>query len=163
MAYYYKQMLSTIFYFFPVLLLFFISLSGNSIIDFNLFSINILYIFVYFWVLRQPGRLGYGFIFLAGIITDVVSGFPLGINSLSLLIISSVAAYVRTVTVRITLLNDWISFVPALVFANLFYFLSLYFSNYTIYYYYLFLNSIFTFGFYPILWSIFSLILSWSK
>ena len=159
MVYTYKQIKFGFFEFLPLLLLFFISLNGNSIIDLKLFSINIHYILVYYWVLRQPQSLGYGFIFLSGIISDVVFGFPLGVNALSLLIIAAVAAYVRVVTVRITLINDWISFIPALLLANFIYFLSLYFSNYSIDYLYLFKNSIFTFIFYPILWGTFSLIL----
>ena len=160
MAYTYKQIKFRFFEFLPLLLLFFISLNGNSIIDLKLFSINIHYILVYYWVLRQPQSLGYGFIFLSGIISDVVFGFPLGVNALSLLIIAGVAAYVRVVTVRITLINDWISFIPALLLANFIYFLSLYFSNYSIDYLYLFKNSIFTFIFYPFLWLIFGILIN---
>ena len=163
MAYIYKQIKYKFLGLLPILLLFFISLSGNSIIDLKFFSINVHYILVYYWVLRKPRNLGYGYIFLSGIISDVVFGFPLGINALSLLIIASVAAYVRVVTVRVTLVNDWISFIPALLFANFIYFFSLYFSNYSIDYLYLFKNSIFTFVFYPILWVIFSMMLNLSK
>ena len=158
MAYFYKQIKYKFFDLLPLLLLFFISLNGNSIIDLKYFSINIHYILVYYWVLKQPQILGYGFIFLSGIISDVVFGFPLGINALSLLIIAATAAYVRVVTVRITLLNDWISFIPALLIANFVYFLSLYFSNYSIDYLSLLNNSVFTFIFYPVLWGAFSLI-----
>ena len=147
----------------PLVLLFFISLNGSSIINIKFFSVNIHYILVYYWVLRQPQSLGYGFIFLSGIISDVVLGFPIGINALSLLFIAGVAAYVRVVTVRITLVNDWISFIPALLFANFVYFTSLYFSNYSVEYIYLLKNSIFTFIFYPILWGLFSLILNLIK
>ena len=163
MAYVYKQVKYKFFGLLPLLLLFFISLSGNSILDLKFFSVNIHYILVYFWILRQPRILGYGFIFLSGIISDVVFGFPFGVNSLSLLIIAAVAAYVRVVTVRVTLLNDWISFIPAILFANFIYFFSLYFSNYSIDYLNLFVNSVFTFIFYPILWVFFSLILNLSK
>ena len=147
----------------PLALLFFISLNGSSIINIKFFSVNIHYILVYYWVLRQPQSLGYGFIFLSGIISDVVLGFPIGINALSLLFVAGVAAYVRVVTVRITLVNDWISFIPALLFANFVYFTSLYFSNYSVEYIYLLKNSIFTFIFYPILWGLFSLILNLIK
>ena len=163
MAYIYKQIRFKFFELLPLLLLFFISLNGNSTIDLKYFSINAHYILVYYWVLRKPQMLGYGFIFLSGIINDVVFGLPLGVNALSLLIIAAVAAYVRVVTVRITLVTDWISFVPALLFANFIYFFSLYFSSYSIDYLYLFTNSIFTFIFYPILWVIFSLILNLTK
>ena len=163
MAYFYKQIKFRFFELLPLLLLFFISLNGNSIIDLKYFSISVHYILVYYWVLRQPQALGYGFIFLSGIISDVVFGFPLGINALSLLIIAAVASYVRVVTVRITLINDWISFIPALLIANLVYFLSLYYSSYSIDYLFLFTNSVFTFIFYPVLWGIFSLILNLRK
>ena len=163
MVYTYKQIKFGFFEFLPLLLLFFISLNGNSIIDLKLFSINIHYILVYYWVLRQPQSLGYGFIFLSGIISDVVFGFPLGVNALSLLIIAAVAAYVRVVTVRITLRNDWISFIPALLFANLVYFFSLYFSDLSVDYLYLFKNSVFTFICYPVLWGLFSLIANLTK
>ena len=159
MLFVYKHAKYKFFELLPILLLFFISLSGNSIVDLKYFSINVHYILVYYWVLRKPQMLGYGFIFLSRIINDVVFGLPLGVNALSLLVIAGVAAYVRVVTVRITLINDWISFIPALLIANFVYFLSLYFSNYSIEYLLLFKNSVFTFIFYPVLWGIFSLIL----
>ena len=142
----------------PILILFIISLNGSSVINIKFFSVNIHYILVYYWILRHPQSLGLGLIFLSGIISDVVLGFPLGINALSLLIVAGVASYVRVVTVRITLVNDWISFVPALLFANLIYFISLHYSGYSIDYLYLLKNSIFTFIFYPVLWGFFTVI-----
>ena len=163
MAYIYKQAKFKFFELSPLLILFYISLNGSSIIDLKYFSINVHYILVYYWVLRKPQMLGYGFIFLSGIINDVVFGLPLGVNALSLLIIAAVAAYARVVTVRITLISDWISFIPALLIANFIYFLSLYFSDYSVNYLFLFKNSVFTFIFYPVLWVIFSLILNLTK
>ena len=163
MAYIYKQLKFRFFELLPIIFLFFISLNGNSLVDLKFFTINIHYILVYFWVLRRPESLGYGFIFLSGLITDVVYGLPLGINALTMLTIAAVATYVRVVTVRITLVNDWISFIPAILIANFIYFLSLYFSDYTIDYLFLFKNSIFTFIFYPVLWSLFSIILNITK
>ena len=140
----------------PLILLLFISLNGMSIIDLNFFSVNIHFILVYYFVLRKPDLLGNGFIFLSGIITDVVHGFPIGSNALSLLIIAGSASYIRVVTVRITLINDWLSFIPALLITNFTYFLTLVFSDYTISYLYLLQSSIFTFFFYPVLWIVFS-------
>tara|TARA_B100000427_G_scaffold246462_1_gene209497 strand:- start:51 stop:545 length:495 start_codon:yes stop_codon:yes gene_type:complete len=163
MAYLYKQIKFKFFELIPLLVLFYISLNGNSIIDIKFFSINVHYILVYYWVLRKPQMLGYGFIFLSGIINDVVLGLPLGLNALSLLVIAAVAAYVRVVTVRVTLINDWISFIPALLIANFIYFLSLYLSDYSVDYLFLLKNSVFTFIFYPVLWIIFSLILNLTK
>ena len=163
MAFHVKELKFKFFEILPLLLLFFISLNGSSIISVKFFSVNIHYILIYYWVLRQPQSLGYGFIFLSGIISDFVLGFPLGVNALSLLFVAGVAAYIRVVTVRMTLLNDWISFIPALLFANFIYFTSLYISDYSVDYLYLLKNSIFTFIFYPVLWGLFSLILSLTK
>lgn len=163
MSYIFREAKFKILSFFPLFLLFFVSLNGKAIVDFKFFSINILYIVVYFWVLRKPESLGYGFIFLAGIISDVIIGFPLGINALTLLVIAGSAAYVRVLTVRVTLLTDWISFIPALLLANFIYFISLYFLNYEVDYFYLLTNSIFTFIFYPVLWGVFSIILNLYK
>ena len=147
----------------PLIILFFISFNGNSVFDFKFLSINIHYILIYFWVLRLPQVLGYGFIFLSGIITDVVFGLPIGVTALSLLIVAAVAAYVRVVTVRISLINDWISFIPALLAANFIYFFSLYFSDYSVDFLYLLTNSVFTFVCYPILWGIFTILINFMK
>ena len=163
MSYTIKQIRLKFFELVPIFLLFFITLNGKSIIDFKILSINVHYILIYYWVLRQPQALGYGFIFLSGIISDVVFGLPIGVSALALLAVAAVAAYVRVVTVRISLVNDWISFIPALLLANFIYFMSLYFSNYSIDYLYLFKNSIFTFIFYPILWLLFTALLKLMK
>ena len=163
MPYTIKQIRLKFFEFVPIFLLFFITLNGKSVIDFKILSINVHYILIYYWVLRQPQALGYGFIFLSGIITDVVFGLPIGVSALALLTVAAVAAYVRVVTVRISLVNDWISFIPALLLANFIYFMSLYFSNYSIDYLYLFKNSVFTFIFYPILWLLFTALLKLMK
>jgi len=163
MVYSFKEMKFKFLELIPLFLLFFISLNGNSVIDFKFFSINVHYILIYYWVLKQPQALGYGFIFLSGIITDVVFGLPIGISSLTLLVIASVAAYVRVVTVRPSLLYDWMSFIPALLIANFIYFIALHFSNYSIDYLYLFKNSIFTIIFYPLLWLIFGLLVNFTK
>ena len=139
----------------PLILLIYISLTGNTIINFKFFAVNINYIFIYFWVLKNPKILGYGFIFLSGIFTDVIFGLPIGISALTLLVISLAAAYLRAVTVRPSLFFDWISFIPTLLIANFIYFISLYFLNYSIDYLNLIKDSAFTFAFYPIFWIIF--------
>ena len=144
----------------PLILLFFISLNGNSIIDFKYFSINIHYILVYYWVLKRPQSLGYGFIFISGIISDVIFGLPLGVTPLTLMVLAATATYISLVTVRATLLTDWVSFIFALLISNFVYFIALYFSNYTIDYLYLFKNSISTFIFYPVLWVLFRMLLN---
>tara|TARA_Y100000590_G_scaffold54701_1_gene57148 strand:+ start:2007 stop:2501 length:495 start_codon:yes stop_codon:yes gene_type:complete len=158
MALFYKQIRFIFFDYLPIIFLFLVALSGNSIIDLKYISINIHYILVYYWVLRHPDLMGYGFIFLSGIIGDVIYGYPLGVLALTLLIVASVAAYARVVTVRMTLINDWITFIPALLVANFAYFIALYFSDFSIDYLLIFKNSVFTLVFYPALWVFFALI-----
>ena len=158
MAYALKNIRIKFFEILPIIFLFFISFNGNSIIDLNFFSISLHYIIVYYWVLRQPGTLGYGFIFIAGIITDVILGLPMGISSLSYLAIATLAAYTRIVTVRISLLTDWFTFVPALLTANFTYFLVLYFNDMPVNYLSLLLGALFTFLLYPFLWFIFEIL-----
>jgi len=163
MAFLFKQIKFRFFELIPLILLFVIALNGISIIDLNFFSVNVQSILIYYWVLRLPQAMGYGYIFISGIITDVVFGLPLGASSLGLLLIAAVAAYVRMVTVNISLINDWISFIPALLISNFIYFIALYLSGYSIDYLYLFKNSIFTFAFYPVLWGFFSLLINLMK
>ena len=163
MAYLIKQVKTRFLELTPLLILFYISLTGNSVIDFKFLSLNVHYILIYYWVLRRSQLLGYGFIFISGIITDVVFGLPIGVTPLNLLVVAAVAAYVRVVTVRISLINDWISFIPALLAANFIYFFSLYFSDYSVDYLYLLTNSVFTFVCYPILWGIFTILINFMK
>ena len=163
MSFSFKQAKLKFFELIPLFLLFFISLDGSSVIDVKFFSFNLHYIIIYYWVLKQPQILGYGFIFLSGIITDVVFGLPIGVSALTLLFIAGLAVYIRSVTVRASLFSDWLAFIPVLLIANFIYSMTLYFSNYTIDYFYLLKNSVFTFAFYPALWIIFEILLNFIK
>ena len=92
-----------LFSYFPTLILF---LSVFNEHDFNYlrieyFSFNFAYILIFYWTLRSPNHLGYIPIFLAGIINDVIIGIPVGISSLSYLLICSVTAYIRNITISI--------------------------------------------------------------
>ena len=74
----------------PLILLYYLSISevdSNLEKLFEVFSINLQIIIIYFWVIKRPSLMGTGHIFLAGFINDVVMGFPLGISSLSYLIV----------------------------------------------------------------------------
>ena len=160
MAAIYKHFVLKILQLLPLLLLFLVCLKDDSLFHlkfFDFFSFNFQYIIIYYWVLKKPQILGYGFIFLAGIITDVILGLPIGISSLSFLTIALVAAYIRIVTVKITLLIDWLTFIPALLAANLIYFLVLYFNDSSINYFDLLTTSISTFVIYPFAWALFEI------
>ena len=49
---------------------------------------------------------------------DSVLGFPIGISSLTYLIICGFAAYLRNITLRPHLLKDWLYFLFTILFAN---------------------------------------------
>jgi cell shape-determining protein MreD len=102
--------------------------------------------------------MGTGHIFVAGLINDVVMGFPLGISSLSYLVICFFSNYVRNKSVNTTIASDWITFFIALIFANLLFFSLLnIFSDMIISYSKIGYNTFFTLFLFPIFWLIFSL------
>ena len=161
MAILFKNLKFQIIGLFPLFLLFFISLNNFSVIElknFKFFFINFQYIIIYYWVLKKPRTLGYGFIFLAGISTDIVLGFPMAISSLTFLSIAAVAAYLRVVTVSVKLLTDWIVFLPTLFFSQIIYLIIIYFLDMEINTINLFINLVITFFLYPICWLFFEFI-----
>ena len=96
--------------------------------------------------------------FLCGLINDVVLSLNLGISPLSYLFVSLVAAYIRTATVRSTLISDWFTFVIAIMGGNFITFILIKnFSNVGVNYTDFFYNSLFTFILYPAFWGIFEL------
>jgi len=124
----------------------------------KIFSFNIQFIIIYYWILRDPSILGYGFVFLCGIINDVILSLPLGTSALSYLFVSLVAAYVRNATVRSTLFTDWFTFVIAILVGNFItYFLLKKFTVMKVEYDSMFFNSLFTFILYPAFWGLFEL------
>jgi rod shape-determining protein MreD len=92
----------------PLIILFF---SVFNEFDFNFlnldyFAFNFVHLLIFFWTLINPDRLGYLAIFLAGIINDVVIGIPIGISSLCYLILCSVTAYIRNITLSPNFITD---------------------------------------------------------
>ena len=144
----------------PIMLLYYLCVSEvDSHFEryFEILSFNIQLIIIYFWCLKRPELLGNGHIFFAGLINDVVMGFPLGISSLSYLIISFIAAYVKNMTVNTSITTEWFTFFLAIFFSNLTF--SILMSNFTeveiniidVSY-----NTFFTFIFFPFFWFFFN-------
>ena len=144
----------------PLLLLVYICISEfhTQFYYWDIFSFNLQFIIIYYWILRDPDILGYGFIFLCGLANDVVLSLPLGSSALSYLFVSLVAAYVRNATVRTSLFTDWFTFVIAILIGNfIYFFLMNNFANIEMQYISLFYNSLFTFILYPVFWGLFEL------
>ena len=147
-----------LFSYFPTLILF---LSVFNEHDFNYlkieyFSFNFVYILIFYWTLRSPKQLGYISIFLAGIINDVIIGLPIGISSLCYLLICSVTAYIRNITLIYNFMNDWIAILITLLLINSIQILILDFIfNHNPDYLSYLINSGFTFILYPLFYFIF--------
>ena len=148
-----------LFSYFPTLMLFF---SVFNEYDFNYlkieyFSFNFVYILIFYWTLRNPNYLGYIPIFLAGIINDVIIGIPIGISSFCYLLICSVTAYIRNITLSANFINDWLSILFTILLINSIQILILDFIfSYNLDYLSYLINSGFTFILYPLFYLIFN-------
>jgi len=140
----------------PLILLF---VSVFNEIDLNyleLFSLNFPFILIFYWSLRKTELMGYGFIFLAGLINDIVTGFPIGVSSFNYLLICGFAAYLRTITLRPSMVKDWFFFLFTILVVNsLSYSVLNIFFNIDLNYKNLFFNIFFTFIFYIIFANLF--------
>ena len=109
----------------PLILLYYLCISEvdtNLEKMFEIFTLNFQIILIYFWVLKRPEIMANGHIFFAGLINDVVMGFPLGISSFSYLIIIFVGTYVRNKSVNTTIASDWFTFFIAMILSNILFF-----------------------------------------
>ena len=143
----------------PLIILFFSVFNefDFNYLDLDYFKFNFVHLLIFFWTLRNPDHLGYFAIFLAGIINDVVVGIPIGISSLCYLILCSVTAYIRNITLTPNFIKDWISLLFTILLINsiqviildLVFLIKVDYTNYLI-------NSGFTFLFYPIFFLFFN-------
>ena len=158
--YYLRTIKEKIFTSLPIIFLYYFSFyhfQTPEVGKINLFAFNFPMILIYFYVLKFPDNLGFGNIFLAGLINDTVLGIPLGTTSLSYLTLSLFTTYIRNATLRSVLTAEWFTFIPALFFSNLVYLIIINnFSNVSFYYIELLQNTFFTFLFFPIFHYIFS-------
>jgi len=142
----------------PILLLL---ISVLNEFDFNYlelkyFSFNFPFVLIFYWSLKKPESLGYGLIFIAGLINDVVTGFPIGISSLAYLFICGSAAYFKNITLNPSLFKDWMFFLATiLVVKTMLYSSLVLFFSFSLNYNDLIVNLIFTFLLYIICANIF--------
>ena len=110
------------------------------------------FILVFYWSLKKNDSLAYGFIFIAGLFNDAVNGLPIGLSSLSYLLVCGFAAYLRNITLRPDLFKDWLFFLMTICVTNsLIYFLIVVFFKINLNYLDYIFNIVFTFLFYIII------------
>ena len=142
----------------PILILY---ISVLNEFDFNYlnleyFSFNFPFILIFFFTLKDFKHFDYILVFIAGLFNDTVVGLPLGISSLSYMLICIATAYLRNITIRPNPMKDWFYFLFIISLLNslnysiltLFFSFDLILMNYLV-------NTFFTFLFYIIFVSIF--------
>ena len=152
-----KNLLYKLYTWLPILALF-ISVFNEfdlNYLNIDYFSFNFPFILIFYFALKAYQRFDYFLVFLAGLFNDTVVGLPLGISSLSYILICIFATYLRNITISPNLIKDWfyflfiISLINSINFSILFLFFS-YELDITLF----IVNNFFTFLFY-IIFSIF--------
>tara|TARA_Y100000741_G_C18175053_1_gene526942 strand:+ start:127 stop:633 length:507 start_codon:yes stop_codon:yes gene_type:complete len=149
--FYKKNFIYRIYVWLPIIFLFISVLNefDFNYLDIEYFSFNFPFILIFYFTLKENLHFDYFLVFIAGIINDVVTGFPLGISSLSYVLICLFASYLRNITIRPNLIKDWfyflfvISLINSINYSVLFFFFS--FELDIMFYV---INNLFTFLFY---------------
>ncbi len=143
---------------FPLIFLF---VSVLNEFDFNYlnldyFSFNFPFILIFFFTLKEFKNFDYLLVFIAGLINDTVVGLPLGLSSLSYMLICIATTYFRNITIRPNQIKDWFYFLFIISLLNSINYsvLTLFFSYKLVLMNYL-VNTFFTFLFYIIFVSLF--------
>ena len=132
----------------------FIELDLNYL-NMDYFSFNFPFILIFYFALKEYQRFDYFLVFIAGLVNDTVVGLPLGLSSLSYILICIFATYLRNITISPNLIKDWfyflfiISLINSINYSVLFLFFS-YELDITLF----IVNNFFTFVFY-IVFSVF--------
>ena len=152
-----KNLLYKIYIWLPILALF-ISVFNEfdlNYLNIDYFSFNFPFILIFYFALKEYQRFDYFLVFLAGLFNDTVVGLPLGLSSLSYILICIFATYLRNITISPNLIKDWfyflfiISLINSINYSVLFLFFS-YELDITLF----IVNNFFTFVFY-IVFSVF--------
>ncbi len=137
----------------PIIFLF---ISVLNEFDFNymnidFFSFNFPFILIFYFSLKEYNHFDYLLVFLAGLINDTVVGLPLGLSSLSYVMICIFASYLRNLTIRPNLIKDWFYFLFTISLINsLSYSILFLFFSYDLDIMFYVINNLFTFLFYII-------------
>ena len=139
----------------------FLLISVLNEFDFNYlnldyFSFNFPFILIFFFTLKEFKNFDYLLVFFAGLINDTVIGLPLGISSLSYILICISTSYFRNITIRPNPIRDWFYFLFIISLLNSINYsiLTLFFTYNLVLMSYL-VNTLFTFLFYIIFVSVF--------
>ena len=110
--FYKRNFIYKIYVWLPIIVLFISVLNefDFNYLDIEYFSFNFPFILIFYFTLKDNLHFDYFLVFIAGLINDVVIGFPLGISSLSYVLICSFSSYLRNITIRPNIIKDWFYF-----------------------------------------------------
>ena len=144
--------------FLPIIVLFISVLNEFDLnyLKLEYFSFNFPFILIFFFTLKDFKNFDYLLVFIAGLINDTVVGLPLGVSSLSYVLICIATSYFRNITIRPNPIKDWFYFLFVISLLNSINYsiLTLFFSFDLLLFNYL-VNTFFTFSFYIIFVTIF--------
>jgi rod shape-determining protein MreD len=125
-------------------------------LNLDYFSFNFPFILIFFFTLKDFRNFDYFLVFISGLINDTVVGLPLGISSMSYILICIATSYFRNITIRPNPIKDWFYFlfIVSLINSINYTVLILFFSFNLVLVSYI-INTFFTFLFYIIFASIF--------
>ena len=142
----------------PIIILYISVLNEFDLNYLNLdyFSFNFPFILIFFFTLKDFKNFDYLLVFIAGLFNDTVVGLPLGISSLSYILICIATSYFRNITIRPSPIKDWFYFlfIVSLINSIIYSVLTLFFSFNLVLMNYL-VNTFFTFLFYIVFIPIF--------
>jgi rod shape-determining protein MreD len=135
----------------PIIILF---VSVFNEFDFNYlnieyFSFNFPFVLIFYFALKEYFNFDYFLVFLAGLVNDTVVGLPLGLSSLSYILVCIFATYLRNMTIRPHLIKDWFYFLFVISLINSINYSVLFlFFSYDLDILFYVINNLFTFLFY---------------
>ena len=146
-----KGFLSKFYSWLPIIVLYLSVLNefDMNYLNLDFFSFNFPFILIFYFTLKDFKNFDYLLVFFAGLINDTVVGLPLGISSLSFMIICIATSYFRNITIRPNQAKDWFYFLFIIILVNSLNYsiLTLFFSYNLILWGYM-VNIFFTFIFY---------------
>ena len=146
-----KNYLYKLYSWLPIIILFISVLNEFDLnyFDIKYFTFNFPFILIFYFALKEYTHFDYLLVFFAGLINDIVIGLPLGLSSLSFILICIFASYLRNITIRPHLIKDWFYFLFIISLINsLSYTILFLFFSYDLDYVFYLINNFFTFLFY---------------
>ena len=146
-----KNFIYKIYTWLPIIILYVSVLNEFDLnyLNIDYFSFNFPFLLIFYFALKEYNKFDYLLVFLAGLINDTVVGLPLGISSLSYILVCIFASYLRNITIRPHLIKDWFYFLFVISLINSVNYSVLFlFFSYDLDIMFYIINNLFTFLFY---------------